>query len=148
VAIRVECPQCQQTLEAPDEFAGRVAICPACRTKVQIPSMPVMPPTAVIPTSDLVATAPTPTPLEKKPRPTRSVDRIESMVSDVRAELRTLNRRLGCLIGLVAVVAAIGLAAAYFLFHQASSLYQPITIPKLDLGQSLEDNIATTHRSV
>jgi hypothetical protein len=119
VAIRVECPNCKQTLESPDEFAGRVAICPACRTKVQIPSVQ-------IPTAPAAGAPPqltTPQPLETKPRPTRSVDRIESIASDVRAELRTLNRRLGCLIGLVVIVAALGSAAAFFLLHQASELY-------------------------
>ena len=119
MAIRVECPNCKQTLEAPDEFAGRVAICPACRTRVQIPS--VQAPTA--PASDALAQLTTPQPPETKPRPARSVDRIESIASDVRAELRTLNRRLGCLIGLVVVVAALGFAAGFFLLHQASQLY-------------------------
>src|SRR3954468_7822344 len=89
VAIRVECPKCNQTLEAPDEIAGRTAICPTCRTKVQIPSTPA---------SGLPAPLPIPQDLEPKPRPARPVERIESMVSDVRAELRTLNRRVGCLI--------------------------------------------------
>jgi hypothetical protein len=144
VAIRVECPQCKQTLEAPDEFAGRVAICPACRTKVQIP--PVQVPT--VPASDAPSQLATPQPPETKPRPTKSVDRIESMVSDVRAELRTLNRRLGCLIGLVFVAAVLGLGAAYYLLHQASWLNQPVTIPKLDLGQFPADNTAATNRFV
>jgi hypothetical protein len=119
VAIRVECPNCKQTLEAPDEFAGRVAICPACRTRVQIPSVQ-------IPAARAIDAPPQPTspqPLETKPRPTRSVDRIESIASDVRAELRTLNRRLGCLIGLVVIIAALGITAAYLLFRQASQLY-------------------------
>jgi uncharacterized Zn finger protein (UPF0148 family) len=123
VAIRVECPQCKQTLEAPDEFAGRVAICPACRTKVQIPSTPMTPVVPATSASDAAAPVATPQPLASKPRPTRSVDRIESIVSDVRAELRTLNRRLGCLIGLVVVVAALGFAAAFYLLHQATRLY-------------------------
>jgi hypothetical protein len=155
VAIRVECPNCKQTLESPDEFAGRVAICPACRTKVQIPSLP---PTATSPqatpllppptSGDPLAPQQTAKPPDTKARPTKSVDRIESMVSDVRAELRTLNRRLGCLIGLIVVVAALGLAAGYFLLHQASWLNQPVTLPKLDLGQSPEDNTAATNRFV
>ena len=114
MAIRVECPKCKQTLEAPDEFAGRVAICPACRTKVQIPATPA---------SDVLPSVPAPQPLEAKPRPAKSVDRIEFMVSDVRAELRTLNRRLGCLIAFLAIVAIIGLAAAYVLLNRASQLY-------------------------
>jgi hypothetical protein len=118
VAIRVECPNCKQTLEAPDEFAGRAAICPACRTKVQIP--PVQVPAA--PPSDVTPQLTTSQLPETKSSPTTSVDRIESIASDIRAELRTLNRRLGCLIGLVVIIAALGITAAYLLFHQVSQL--------------------------
>jgi hypothetical protein len=114
VAIRVECPKCNQTLEAPDEIAGRAAICPTCRTKVQIPPMPA---------NDVLIPVPTPRPPEPKPLPTKSIDRIESIVSDVRAELRTLNRRLGCLIAFFVVVAIIGFATAIVLFNRATQLY-------------------------
>jgi hypothetical protein len=38
MAIRVECPTCHQTLEAPDEYAGRAAKCPKCSSVVQLPA--------------------------------------------------------------------------------------------------------------
>jgi hypothetical protein len=117
VAIRVECPKCNQTLEAPDEIAGRAAICPTCRTKVQIPPTPA---------NDVLTPVPTPQPAEPKPRQAKSADRIESIVSDVRAELRTLNSRIGCLIVLFLIAAIIGIAAI-ILFNRATQLYLPIS---------------------
>jgi hypothetical protein len=128
VAIRVECPNCKQTLEAPDEFVGRVAICPACRTRVQIPSSqssaapPTRPP--AVTASEVFLPSATPQFPATTPSPTTSVDRIESIASDIRAELRTLNRRLGCLIILIAVVAAIGFFGAYTLLHGIGQLGQ------------------------
>ena len=114
MAIRVECPKCNQTLEAPDEIAGRTAICPTCRTKVQIPPTPA---------SDLPTAIPVPQQLDPKPRPAKPVERIESMISDVRAELRTLNRRVGCLMAFFVLIAILGFAAAFVLLDRASHLY-------------------------
>ena len=114
MAIRVECPNCNQTLEAPDEIAGRAAICPTCRTKVQIPSTPA---------SAVLTPVPIPQPPQPNSRPAKSMDRIESIVSDVRAELRTLNRRLGCLIAFFIIVAVIGFGTAIVLFNRAIQLY-------------------------
>lgn len=114
MAIRVACPKCNQTLEAPDEFAGRVAICPACRTKVQIPGAPAIVGPAPVPS----AQGP-----EARPRPTRPIERIESMVSDVRAEMRAINRKLGCLIAIVVVIAIAGCVAAATMLRGASVLY-------------------------
>src|SRR5215475_12804108 len=102
MAIRVDCPKCKQTLEAPDELGGRTAICPSCRTKMQLPAAP---PVVIAP----AATAPpmsAPLPPdgrtviaqpETKAGAAQPVDRIEFMVSDVRVDLRSINRKLGCL---------------------------------------------------
>lgn len=37
MAIKVTCPKCLQTIKAPDSFAGKQGICPACREPVKIP---------------------------------------------------------------------------------------------------------------
>lgn len=41
--IAVECPNCNATLKAPPEFAGKVATCPECGTKVRVPVGPTTP---------------------------------------------------------------------------------------------------------
>jgi hypothetical protein len=35
--IRVVCPNCEKKLGIDDQFAGRLAVCPRCKTKVQVP---------------------------------------------------------------------------------------------------------------
>ena len=53
------------------------------------------------------------------------------MISDVCAELRTINRRVGCLIVLFVVFAIIALVAAIFLFDKAShSLLDQVQVPR------------------
>ncbi len=37
--IRVECPSCQRTLEAPDEYAGKLAKCLKCGAAIQLPQI-------------------------------------------------------------------------------------------------------------
>src|SRR5262245_49510626 len=96
MAIRVDCPKCKQTLEAPDELGGRTAICPSCRTKMQLPPAP---PVVITPAAE--PSAPVSAPAQPEATKTliaQPVDRIEFMVSDVRAELRSINRKFGCLI--------------------------------------------------
>ncbi|MCG8583289.1 MAG: hypothetical protein MI757_01085 [Pirellulales bacterium] len=41
--IAVECANCNATLKAPPEFAGKVATCPECGTKVRVPVGPTSP---------------------------------------------------------------------------------------------------------
>ncbi len=41
--ISVDCPNCNSTLKAPPEFAGKVATCPDCGTKVRVPIGPSSP---------------------------------------------------------------------------------------------------------
>jgi hypothetical protein len=36
MAIRVECPSCGKVLEAPEEYAGRNAVCPSCRNPLSL----------------------------------------------------------------------------------------------------------------
>src|SRR5215470_8334738 len=99
MAIRVDCPKCKQTLEAPDELGGRTAICPSCRTKMQLPpGPPIVMATAMAP-PPISAPAETETKTvvarpETKLDVAQPVDRIEFMVSDVRVELRSINRKL------------------------------------------------------
>jgi hypothetical protein len=38
VTIRVVCSSCGKVLKAPDQLAGRRAICPACKAQVAIPA--------------------------------------------------------------------------------------------------------------
>ena len=127
MAIRVDCPKCKQTLEAPDELGGRTAICPSCRAKMQLPGTPpVVMATAIAP-------APTSAPAEPEVKATfarpetkldaaQPVDRIEFMVSDVRAELRSINRKLGCLIVVFVLAVVAGVVAAMILINQAGRL--------------------------
>jgi hypothetical protein len=35
--IRVVCPKCEKKLGIDDQFAGRLAVCPRCKTKIQVP---------------------------------------------------------------------------------------------------------------
>jgi hypothetical protein len=127
MAIRVDCPKCKQTLEAPDELGGRTAICPRCRTKMQLPAAPpaiVAPVPGPVPISTPLqpeANTGVPRP-ETKIDPAQSVDRIEFMVSDVRAELRSINRKLGCLIVVFVFAVVAGIVAAVVLIHQAARL--------------------------
>ena len=57
-----------------------------------------------------------------KPLVAEPVDRIEFMVSDIRAELRSINRKFGCLIVLFVLALAAGIAAAVILINQAGRL--------------------------
>lgn len=59
-----------------------------------------------------------PAPPETKAGAAQPVDRIEFMVSDVRAELRSINRKLGCLIVVLVVAVVAGIAAAVVLINQ------------------------------
>src|SRR5262249_21123907 len=45
--IKVVCPQCGHSLSAPDHFAGKIAGCPACKTKIQVPAAQGVPAQAV-----------------------------------------------------------------------------------------------------
>jgi hypothetical protein len=124
MAIRVECPKCKQTLEAPDELGGRTAICPSCRTKMQLPAAP---PVVIAPAAEATppASAASSTPPQSEATKTlvaQPVDRIEFMVSDVRAELRSINRKFGCLIVLFVLALAAGITAAVILINQAGRL--------------------------
>jgi Zn-dependent protease with chaperone function len=49
MAIQIVCGACQKTLRVKDEFAGRIAKCPQCQSKVQIPAMEAVPRVALDP---------------------------------------------------------------------------------------------------
>jgi hypothetical protein len=53
--IKVECPQCKKTLNAPDGAAGRTAACPKCNGQIRIPGTPV--PKAAAPRARAAATS-------------------------------------------------------------------------------------------
>jgi DNA-directed RNA polymerase subunit RPC12/RpoP len=38
MSIEFKCPQCAQTLEVAESYAGQAASCPSCSTKVTIPA--------------------------------------------------------------------------------------------------------------
>jgi hypothetical protein len=127
MAIRVDCPKCKQTLEAPDELGGRTAICPSCRTKMQLPGAPpvvITPAAAASPVSASLPPDPTTVAArpEIKPGAAEPVDRIEFMVSDVRVELRSINRKLSCLIVVFVFAVVAGIAAAVILINLAGRL--------------------------
>lgn len=49
--MNIQCPHCQQTIDAPPEMAGQTASCPACQGVLQVPipqAVPVQPPVAAI----------------------------------------------------------------------------------------------------
>src|SRR5436309_495852 len=38
--VRFSCPTCNRTLQAPEDRAGKVAVCPGCKQQLQIPAPP------------------------------------------------------------------------------------------------------------
>jgi len=69
VPIRVECPSCGRGIKAPDKYAGKVAKCPGCSNKLQvpIPAAKENPPTAVAPPASQAA--PSVAPVASPPAP-------------------------------------------------------------------------------
>lgn len=51
MAVQMNCPGCGKHFQAPDDWAGRVAQCPDCKTEFRFPHSVVPPPPRVVPPS-------------------------------------------------------------------------------------------------
>jgi hypothetical protein len=67
--MRIECPHCQKTLNAPDHKAGQVVNCPSCGGQMQLPAASAPAPS---PAPGPAATPPAPAPTPPAPAPTSS----------------------------------------------------------------------------
>lgn len=69
--IRLTCTNCQKTLRAPPEWAGRSTKCPGCGTPVTIPA-PVATPAPVAVPAPAAVTPPVPEPAQTEAKPPRT----------------------------------------------------------------------------
>jgi hypothetical protein len=94
--IAVECPECQKRIQAPDNFAGKSARCPACRAPVPVP-----------------AAAPRPKPVAAKPPVARKGRRL----------LVGVLLGIAALVGLAAFVIVFSLVAGSYMSGKSDSLW-------------------------
>ncbi|MFL5338894.1 MAG: hypothetical protein ACJ8F7_01905 [Gemmataceae bacterium] len=147
--IRLRCSTCQKVLGVKPELAGRMVLCPACKTKLRVPAGQAIQPEVVEPdvVEDLEVVKPSPiTSAKPQPAPSRRErddddrdDEDEEYERRPRRRKRRKRRRssAGGLSVLddhfLIIVAAVGIAA---LLALGLAIAVPVTRPLVDMGLS------------